>query len=135
MYCPKCRGEYRAGIARCPDCGVELTEELFDISPLEPLEEVADPGRLEQLLAVLESGGIPYVVQAGTALSLLDGPADAAAVLPQPWQARVWVLGTRFAEAQALGRQAAAEGGESEPGEAEPGELDPEALERRIEPL
>jgi hypothetical protein len=28
LYCPRCRGEYRAGFSRCADCGVALVERL-----------------------------------------------------------------------------------------------------------
>jgi hypothetical protein len=28
LYCPRCRGEYRAGFSRCADCGVALVEQL-----------------------------------------------------------------------------------------------------------
>ncbi len=34
--------------------------------------------------------GVPYVVEAGTALQLLDGDVSELAT-PQPWEARVWV--------------------------------------------
>ena len=36
MFCPSCRAEYRAGFARCSDCGVELIETL-------PLTEESHP--------------------------------------------------------------------------------------------
>lgn len=29
-YCPKCRFEYNLEITRCPDCDVELVEQLFE---------------------------------------------------------------------------------------------------------
>ncbi len=35
-FCPTCHFEYREGIPRCPECGVELVAEL-------PLEEQAPP--------------------------------------------------------------------------------------------
>jgi Putative prokaryotic signal transducing protein len=28
MYCPQCRAEWVSGITRCPDCDVELVDEL-----------------------------------------------------------------------------------------------------------
>ena len=27
-WCPKCKNEYRKGITHCPDCDVDLVEEL-----------------------------------------------------------------------------------------------------------
>ena len=30
MFCPNCRAEYREGIAVCPECGINLIEELKD---------------------------------------------------------------------------------------------------------
>ena len=40
MFCPKCRTEYRPGIAVCADCGSELVEELPEEN--EELEEYHD---------------------------------------------------------------------------------------------
>lgn len=37
MFCPSCRGEFRAGFTRCRDCDVDLVEEL-------PAEVEAGPG-------------------------------------------------------------------------------------------
>ena len=28
-WCPKCKNEYRKGITHCPDCDVDLVEELL----------------------------------------------------------------------------------------------------------
>ena len=36
VYCPNCRGEFREGLTRCPECGVQLVAEL----PLAPTEEL-----------------------------------------------------------------------------------------------
>jgi hypothetical protein len=60
VICPKCRDEFRDGIATCPDCGVDLVEELAAESPprLSILETTRNPDRLAILL------------EAGTALSL-----------------------------------------------------------------
>lgn len=30
MFCPKCKAEYREGIYVCPECGVNLVDELKD---------------------------------------------------------------------------------------------------------
>lgn len=47
-----------------------------------------------ELVDRLEKNGIPYVIQAGTALQLLEDSAIDFGI-PQPWEARVWVLGSR----------------------------------------
>ncbi len=42
-FCPQCRYEYRAGLRQCPDCGVELVEQLSpeeEPSPISPLVTV-----------------------------------------------------------------------------------------------
>ena len=67
------------------DCLVPLAREYS-------FEFIAD------LLDRLEKANVPYVVEAGTALKLLD---TEAAVLsgPEPWEARVWV--TQSAENEA----------------------------------
>jgi hypothetical protein len=82
-YCPKCRFEYVEGIERCPDCDVDLVDELAPEKPAEherekPLQLVtvamfnfhvdAEMAKLK-----LESEGIE-VVLANEVLSRLDGP-------------------------------------------------------------
>jgi hypothetical protein len=93
MICPKCRDEFRDGIAMCPDCGVALLEELLPEPPprLQVIERTRDPDRLGILLDQLESAQVPYVVEAGTALSLLDDESGPEPSGPEPWEARVWV--------------------------------------------
>jgi hypothetical protein len=44
----------------------------------------------------LEKAGVPYVVEAGTALRLLDHPEEPM-TKPDDWEARVWIAST-FAE-------------------------------------
>lgn len=73
-FCPECRYEYVPGVRVCPDCGVELVDEL-------PSEEVSDvsfvplpdlPGRIyaEMVKGVLDEKGIPCFIRA-------DGVSDA----------------------------------------------------------
>jgi hypothetical protein len=90
----------------CPDCGIDLVEELPAESPprLSILETTRDSDRLGILLARLESAQVPYVVEAGTALSLLDDESAPVPTVPDPWEARVWVpagFAERAAEALA----------------------------------
>ncbi len=57
---------------------------------------------LGTLLEQLEEGQIPYVVQAGTALSLAYGRDLESPGFPDPWLARVMVVGSFRREARAL---------------------------------
>ena len=61
-WCPKCRNEYVAGRTHCPDCDVDLVEEL----PTEP-EESAEP---------LENYEFPEDFDPG---AILEGPREKAA--------------------------------------------------------
>ena len=104
VICPKCRDEFRDGIATCPDCGIDLVEELpAESTPrLSILEATRDPDRLGILVDQLENAQVPYVVEAGTALSLLDDESAPELSVPEPWEARLWVpasFATRAAEA------------------------------------
>lgn len=74
MYCPDCRAEYREGIRTCPDCEVQLVDELPPEDPdadLVPIFETADVSLLPIVKSVLDSAGVPYVVQGEEALSVL----------------------------------------------------------------
>lgn len=94
MICPECEIEYREGMTRCSDCDVELVDELPDAEALDealsPLANDIDPDSLAELTDRLEKAGVPYIVEAGTALRLLDRPEERMSA-PDDWQARVWV--------------------------------------------
>jgi hypothetical protein len=140
MFCPKCRDEFREGIRMCPDCGIDLVEEPPGESPprLSILETTRNADRLATLLDQLEDAQVPYVVEAGTALSLLDNEDAPELSAPDPWKARIWIpgsFGTRAAEAiaKAPAPQPVAEPVETfEPEEAET--LDPDALKNPVQP-
>ncbi len=40
-FCPQCRYEYQAGMSRCPDCDVELVEQLSPEEELPPTGSLA----------------------------------------------------------------------------------------------
>ncbi len=112
MICPECETEYRAGVTTCADCGVDLVEhlELAASARLVSLTVTHDGAIVSALTDTLEKAGVPYVVEAGTALPMLD---DRLVEEPEPWSARVWVLDTFESRArQILSRLHA---GEQEP--------------------
>ncbi len=91
MICPECETEYRAGVTVCADCGVDLVHEL-ETPPsarLVNLTVTHDSSLVAALAELLEKAGVPYVIEAGTALPLLD---DQLVEEPEPWSGRVWVL-------------------------------------------
>ena len=88
----------------CPDCGIDLVEELpaESVPRLSILETTCDSNRLGTLLDQLENARVPYVVEAGTALSLLEDESAPELSVPEAWEARVWVpagFAARAAEA------------------------------------
>ncbi len=126
MICPNCHAEYRAGFTTCADCEVALVEDLESAAAqaalaaqesardyasgsgdggpggLQPLVELGSPEMLGTLLEQLEEAQIPYVVQAGTALALTAGSELESAGFPDPWLARVMVVGGCKPQARAM---------------------------------
>jgi hypothetical protein len=115
LFCPNCHAEFRPGFTRCSDCDVALVESLDGVTlemeeegsstGLEPFHETHSSDELAAILESLEEGGVPYVVQAGTALSLLTPSATGADELPEEWQARILVPGASLKAARELLRQ------------------------------
>jgi len=94
MYCPQCQSEYREGIVRCSDCDVALVHELKDepehLGNLMPLAEERSPELVADLLDRLEKAGVPYAIEAGTALAML-GSEEIVLDTPDSWEARIWI--------------------------------------------
>jgi hypothetical protein len=142
VFCPKCRDEFRDGISRCPDCDVHLVRELpqEQAARLKLVDMTRDSDRLAVLLEQLENAQVPYVVEAGTALSLIENDEAPEIPFPDEWKARLFVPGNfaaRAAEAISEIPAAAPTNGEEpappvEPEEAEA--LDPDALKNPVEP-
>lgn len=68
MYCPNCRGEYRAGFTWCKDCDIALVDELPPEQGLEFVDlvevlSIADVGQISLIKSILEAEEIPYVAQ------------------------------------------------------------------------
>jgi hypothetical protein len=101
MFCPSCRDEFRDGISFCPDCDVALVPELPEETParLSIVVTTRDPDRLALLVEQLESARVPYIVEAGTALSLLEDDSAPELSAPEDWKARLWVPGDFAARA------------------------------------
>jgi len=94
MFCPSCEAEYREGFTECSDCGVALVATLEPkqreeiVEGLTPVMETGSTEELGEIVDRLEKAGVPYVIEAGTAMALLDGRDDE---VPHPWQARLSV--------------------------------------------
>jgi hypothetical protein len=91
MICPSCGSEYREGFTRCADCDVDLAESIVaERENLAPLTLESSGELVAELTDRLEKAGVPYAIEAGTALNLLDDPG-AEIEGPEDWAARVWV--------------------------------------------
>ncbi len=100
MFCPECETEYREGFTTCSDCDVALVAEL-GVASLVPLTMERSPDLVAAVVEALETAEIPYVVEAGTALRVLDGDEESIEV-PDPWQARIWVAVSKSDQAVAI---------------------------------
>ena len=97
MICPECETEYREGFTRCSDCDVALVAALA-MPALVPLTVESSPDFVGALIEALEAAHVPYVIEAGTALRVLDGEEDDLD-RPDPWGARIWVTAAKRDEA------------------------------------
>lgn len=72
LFCPRCRYEYREGIDTCPDCEVELVDEL----PPEPDREKELGGPPEDFVPLANLTAEAYATMIGDALSEANIPAE-----------------------------------------------------------
>ena len=68
MFCPKCRGEFIEGITECPDCKVDLTEELnpeddYEYEEFVTVYSTSDPTIIVLAQSILNSSGIQYAIK------------------------------------------------------------------------
>lgn len=109
MFCPSCQAEYREGFTECSDCGAALVAQLDASGPEEIVEgltalvETTSSTELGEIVDRLEKAGVPYVIEAGTALALLDGREEE---IPHAWQARLSVATELVDRAQRIVEQA-----------------------------
>jgi hypothetical protein len=93
MFCPDCETEYREGFERCSECDVQLVASLEPEpgeTQLVPLTAEVSGFLVSALIDRLEKALVPYVIEAGTALSLRDRVVEEP-FEPEPWSARIYV--------------------------------------------
>ncbi len=98
MFCPQCRTEYRPGIARCPECGVDLVEQLpqghdeAEWVEFVPVLESTDETRLEVARSLLDAEGIPCLVQAEEGQAVIPAGPVRLCVRPEDEEAALALL-------------------------------------------
>ncbi len=90
-------------------CGVALVWNLEQkpreeiVAGLMPVVETSSSAELGEIVDRLEKAGVPYVIEAGTALALLDGREEE---VPHAWQARLSVATELSERAERIVQQA-----------------------------
>lgn len=107
MFCPRCRDEYRAGYDRCESCDLPLVHQLPPATPhpdvtMVSVFETADASLLPVIKSVLDSAGIPYLVQGDEAAGILPLGPLATGLFEHAMAAAVRVPADRADEARAL---------------------------------
>ena len=122
MFCPQCRAEYREGITSCPECEVELVAEPppEEEPDLAPVFESAEVDLVPVVKSLLDSAGIPYMVQGDEALGLfpVGGAGAALSRKGRGLAATFHVPRARAAEAEELLANLRSEGGDQGSGES-----------------
>ncbi len=98
-YCPVCRGEFVEGIKTCPDCSVELAEQLPPEGPdyeFELLVEAEGEIATRVIKAELDASGIPNV---------LSGDALGAVHVYPAKDAKIWVPKRHLVQAKEIADQ------------------------------
>ncbi len=100
-WCPRCKAEYQPHVTACPDCGVDLVDEL----PVEPegkeavvLVTAATAHEANVIVATLQAVGIPaYTAPPGVYVPQFGNPV--ASVSPE---LQVWVPADAEAAARSV---------------------------------
>ncbi len=111
MICQFCEVDYPANVRSCAKCGCDLVERLAVEGQgltFDPLPIVDDRDVFATLVAQLEAERIPYTVHCGTGLQMFETQSLGAVAGPNTWEARVTVISSRYAEAEAAFRDATA---------------------------
>lgn len=94
-YCPECGAEFGGGIRRCPECRVDLLDELeeptLDENPDENLvliQESAAPDIAARIREVLDKHGILFVVEETTQSKGRAAPGTAHVLVNQKDEVR-----------------------------------------------
>ena len=106
MFCPECKSEYRDGIWKCAECGATLVESLPQPpdadAELVAAFTTADNTLLPVVKSVLDSAGIPYLVQGDETLGLFPLGRFGVGVSKRTLGAIVRVPKDRLEEAKEL---------------------------------
>jgi hypothetical protein len=101
LYCPHCQRNCGNEASRCDACGAALVDPAPDgIEPEDELVELCrtpDAGLLLVIKSVLDSAGVPYLVQGEAALGLTTGFFH-----PEAYSAIVRVHSADLPDARAL---------------------------------
>lgn len=110
MYCPECKAEYREGIARCVECDVPLVAELEhelvadseegEKQELISIFESTDSALLSDVVARVESAGVPYLLQSGTAFEYPAVPESLT------WRGVLWIPADETEDVRAMVEEA-----------------------------
>lgn len=107
MYCPRCRSEFEAWVATCPDCDVPLVAELppepsHDAPELRVVLETSDPDVLPIATSALRAAGIPFWIPGETSMGLWPMGTGGGTVASNLISAGVMVPADRYQEALAI---------------------------------
>jgi hypothetical protein len=107
MWCPECRGEWREGIVRCPDCDVErvASEPPARGNPDAKLVTVfrtAEADVLPVVRSLLEESGIPFAVKGEELVGMFPSAGLGLVIDPRSRAAEIQVTEDRADEAREL---------------------------------